>query len=170
MSDWFTIPLDAAILLPLLMAFVRVAGLRSFAKMSAHDFAVTVAMGSVVAATVLDPEVPWWTSALALAALLAMQSGIGAVRAWLPRVQRWTDNEPLVLMADGQVRDDALRHARLTRDDLRQKLRQAGVSRMADAALVVLETTGDVSVLGTRPDADLVAEVRGIADAPEKVT
>ncbi|MEM7490619.1 MAG: YetF domain-containing protein [Pseudomonadota bacterium] len=167
MTDWLTVILDAAVLLPLLMGFVRLAGLRSFAKMSAHDFAVTVATGSVVAATVLDRDVPWWMGAVALAALLAVQSGIGALRARIPLAQRWTDNEPLVLLRDGAVRDDALRAARLTRDDLRQKLRMAGLARMDDAALVVLETTGDVSVLREAPEADMVAEVRGIGPGPD---
>ena len=49
MPDWMTVPLDAAILVPLLMTLVRAVGLRSFAKMSAHDFAVTVATGSILA-------------------------------------------------------------------------------------------------------------------------
>jgi uncharacterized membrane protein YcaP (DUF421 family) len=170
MPDWLTIPVDAVILLPLLMAFVRVSGLRSFAKMSAHDFAVTVATGSVVAATVLNPGTLWWQGALALAALLGVQMAIGELRARIPSAETWTDNEPLVLMRDGTVDTDALRAARLTRDDLRQKLRQAGATRMGEVALVVLETTGDVSVLTERPEGELVQEVRGIGDPPSGPT
>ncbi|WP_055662171.1 DUF421 domain-containing protein [Jannaschia seosinensis] len=161
-----TILLDAVILLPALMLFVRIAGLRSFAKMSAHDFAVTVATGSVVASTVVNPSTPWSMGLLALAALLAVQTAIGAFRVRVKRAQHWTDNEPLVLMRDGLVREEALVEARMTRDDLRQKLRGAGVTRMADAALVVLETTGDVSVLTEPPEDTLVAELRGIGAPP----
>ena len=69
MPDWATPFLDAAILLPALIAIVRLAGLRSFAKMSAHDFVVTVATGSVVAATVLNAGTAWWQGLLALVAL-----------------------------------------------------------------------------------------------------
>ena len=161
MPDWATPFLDAAILLPALIAIVRLAGLRSFAKMSAHDFVVTVATGSVVAATVLNAGTAWWQGLLALVALFLAQVAVGAVRAWVPNAQRWIDNEPVVLMRAGVPDADALRAARVSEDDLRQKLRQAGCASYGDAALVVLETTGDVSVLTAAPDREVTAEVRG---------
>ncbi len=163
--DWTTPFLDAAILVPLTMLYVRVVGLRAFAKMSAHDFAVTVGLGSVLAATVLDHGTPWWHGALALAALLGVQWSVGSVRALAPGVQRWTDNEPLVLMTRGEERPRAMRRARLTSDDLRQKLRLAGIADPSAAAMVVLETTGDVAVLRDMPTVPLTAEVRGAAGA-----
>ena len=159
--DWTTPFVDAAILIPLLLVFVRLTGLRAFAKMSAYDFAVTVAVGSTVAATVLNADTGWWMGALALAALLGVQWAIGLLRQRVPRVQRAMDNEPLVLMRDGIPDHAALATARVSEDDLRQKLRQAGCTSYDDAALVVLETTGDVSVLSRAPEADVVAEVRG---------
>ena len=163
--DWITPVTDALILLPLLIAIVRAAGLRSFAKMSAHDFVVTVATGSVVAATVLNHDTPWWQGAVALTGLFLVQILIGALRARFPAIQRLIDNEPLVLLRDGTPDDDALRHARISRDDLRQKLRAAGCASYADAAMVVFETTGDVTVMQKAPEPDLVAEVRGAPTA-----
>lgn len=159
--DWTTPFVDVVILLPLLIIFVRLAGLRSFAKMSAHDFVVTVATGSVVAATVLNPQTGWWTGALALAALFAGQVILGVCRARIPGLQRLMDNEPLVLMQDGKMDAMAMRVARVSEDDLRQKLRQAGVATRSKAALVVMETTGDVSVMTDRPDDDVARDVKG---------
>ena len=98
---------------------------------------------------------------LALVAVFAVQAGVGALRARIPGAERWTDNEPLVLMRDGVADHDAMRRARVTEDDLRQKLRLAGLSRAEEAALVVMETTGDVSVLRDRPSGELSAEIRG---------
>lgn len=164
--DWITPLTDAAILVPLVMLLVRIVGLRAFAKMSAHDFVVTVATGSVLAATVLNYDTPWWQGAVALAALLLVQWIVGAVRTELPAVQKVTDNEPLVLMSGGEERPAAMRRARVTSDDLRQKLRLAGLSDRDSAATVILETTGDVSVLQERPAEGLAAEVRGPAAAP----
>ncbi|MBM2577250.1 DUF421 domain-containing protein [Jannaschia sp. Os4] len=159
--DWLTPLTDAAILLPILLGVVRLTGLRSFAKMSAYDFAVTVAVGSILASVILDPATGWWMGALALAGLLGMQVVIGLIRARVPDAQRWIDNEPVVLLRDGVPDEAAMRAARVSADDLRQKLRQAGCAAFDDAALVVMETTGDVSVLRDGPTDDLVAEVRG---------
>lgn len=41
-----------------LIIFTRFAGLRSFSKLSSFDFAVTVAVGSVIATTVLTENPP----------------------------------------------------------------------------------------------------------------
>jgi uncharacterized membrane protein YcaP (DUF421 family) len=54
----------------------------------------------------------------------------------------------------------------MTEDDLRQKLRGAGITELRQVALVVLETTGDVSVLEESPERDLIPEVRGIGSPP----
>jgi uncharacterized membrane protein YcaP (DUF421 family) len=153
---------DAVILLPFLILVVRTTGLRSFAKMSAHDFTVTVATGSVVAATVVNPDTPWWMGALALLGLLFMQVAIGWARIASKTAQRVIDNEPLVLLQDGVVDDAAMKVARVTHDDLRQKLRLAGITRFRDAQLVILETTGDVTVLREAPEPAMLREVRAL--------
>ena len=57
------------------------------------------------------------------------------------------DNEPLLLMFDGQFLEDAMRGARVTRATLMQKIRASQAGRIADIHAVVLETTGDISVL-----------------------
>ncbi|MGR3540382.1 MAG: DUF421 domain-containing protein [Hasllibacter sp.] len=168
--DWITPITDALILVPLIVLMVRVTGLRSFAKMSAHDFVVTVGIGSTLAATVLNHGIPWWQGALAIAAILGVQWMIGALRSEVPESQRVTDNEPLVLLRDGVMDRDALRTARVTPDDLRQRLRQGGVAKLSDVAVVVLETTGDVSILTDEPEPVMLTEVRGAAGPPERDT
>ena len=74
------------------------------------------------------------------------------------------DNTPLLLMHDGQVLHEHMRDARISERDLQAKLRQAGVTRPEQVLAVVLETTGDVSVLqGDGPvDPSLLEGVRGV--------
>ncbi len=160
--NWITPFLDAAFLVPLAMLYVRIVGLRAFAKMSAHDFAVTVALGSVLAGTVLNYDTPWWQGALGLTALLAVQWAVSSLRTLSPAVQHLTDNEPLILMSRGEELPGALRRARITSDDLRQNLRLAGIANPENAALVVMETTGDISVLQEMPTLALTSKVRGV--------
>jgi uncharacterized membrane protein YcaP (DUF421 family) len=142
------------------ITYVRIAGLRSFSKMSSFDFAVTVAYGSLLAGTAVSGSSLLDGLAAAgmllgcqfLIALGRSRSGLGAL----------VDNEPLLLMRDGEFIDANLRKSRVTRDDVRGKLRAANVFSRADVRAVVLETTGDVSVLhGPRDiDPDLLTDVR----------
>lgn len=62
------------------------------------------------------------------------------------------DNSPLLLMDGPTVIEDNLRKARVTRGDLRSKLREANVTRLSQVRAVVFETTGDISVLHEKGD------------------
>jgi uncharacterized membrane protein YcaP (DUF421 family) len=123
----------------------RIVGLRSFSKMSAFDFGMTVAIGSLIATVVTG-------NAGLVAGLAGVATLYGAqfTLSWLRRrtdVVGFIDNRPLLLMNGPQVLDDHLDHARITREDLRGRLRQANVLDLSEVRAVVLETTGDISVL-----------------------
>ncbi|MEV6904960.1 YetF domain-containing protein [Amycolatopsis sp. NPDC051372] len=56
--------------------------------------------------------------------------------------------------------------ARLTHDELRQRLRLAGITRLDDVAWVVLEANGQMSVArrDSTPDRFLVEDIPGYAE------
>lgn len=127
------------------IAATRLLGLRSFAKMSAFDFAMTIATGSVIATVALG-SVPLTSGLVAVAVLFTAQYAVARLRRTTP-AGRVIDNQPLLLLYEGRILDDHLAKARLTRGDLMGKLRAADVTDVAAVRLVVLETTGDVSVI-----------------------
>ncbi|GAB3460207.1 DUF421 domain-containing protein [Streptomonospora sediminis] len=154
-----------------LIAFSRVAGLRSFSQMTNFDLAATVAFGSMLATTVVNPDVSLLQGALALAVLFAVQAVVAKVRSRF-RMERLLENRPLLLMSDSRTLAQNLSKARMTENDLRSKLRLAGVTNVEQVSAVVLETTGDVSVLlknmdGRPMDPDILSSVRG-AEAPPR--
>jgi uncharacterized membrane protein YcaP (DUF421 family) len=155
--------LDVAILVAWVVLATRLAGLRSFSKMSAFDFVLTVATGSALASVVTAPDTGWPLGLVAVAAIFAVQVAISQARLRLPGAERLIDNAPLLLMARGEIDRAALAQARLTEADLMNKLRLAGVSRLEEVQAVVFETTGDVSVLTGEAEIapELLASVRG---------
>lgn len=149
----------------------RIFGLRSFSKMSSFDFAATVAVGSVMASTVTSRQPSLAHGALALFGLYLVQWVTARLRLRLPGVSKPVDNTPVVLMADGHFCENAMLAAQVSRGDVYAKLRSANVFRLREVRAVVLETTGDISVLhgdADRPlDAELLEGVEG-SDAVRK--
>jgi len=129
-----------------ILAYTRLAGLRSFAQMSAFDFAMTVAIGSILASVAVTSSATLVDGLVALATLYIAQALVAVGRRRLG-LARLVDNRPRVVMAGDRMLDDQIRAARLTRDDVLGKLRGAGVHSLDDVAVVVLETTGTVSVI-----------------------
>jgi uncharacterized membrane protein YcaP (DUF421 family) len=144
-SQFGFVLLSAGAMLTGIIFYVRVIGLRSFSKMSSFDFAVTVAMGSLLAAVTLSGS-SLADGLVAAGALLLVQAAVayGRIRFGASAV---VDNDALLLMAGSTMLEGNLRRARVTADDVRAKLRQANIQRYDQVRYVVLETTGDVTVV-----------------------
>ena len=84
-TEWAQIALIALSAFSMYVAVIlltRLAGVRSFSKMSGFDFAVTVAIGSVLASVILAKDPPIANGVAALIVLFGLQIGM-AVLTWL---------------------------------------------------------------------------------------
>src|SRR6056297_2426640 len=151
-----------------LLLFTRLSGLRSFSKMSGFDFAITVAFGSVIASTILAKDPTLLLGAFAMVVLYGIQYAVSKARRLRSGIEHLVDNKPLLVMAGAEVLSDHLDQARMTEDDLRSKLRRAGVTHPNQVLAVVIETTGDVSVVRKIDEVDpwMFEGVRGAEALP----
>ena len=168
MANWFAISgeqilgisLSAFLIYVLLLIFVRINGLRSFSKMSSYEFAITVAVGSILAAIVVQEEPSISQGAWAIAVFFSIQSVHSIWRRKRP--DTYLENKPLLLMQDGEILETNLEEAKMTQADLMGKLREANVLALSEVRAVIFEPTGDVSVLhgDKNPDEILLKDVR----------
>lgn len=152
-----------AIAMTWVVVLVRFVGLRSFSKMTPFDFVMTVATGSLLAGAGQSEE---WTGFLqaivGLAALFLVQYVAARMRKSSDVMEYALQNEPIFLMKNGEMIDEALAETRVAASDVYAKLREANALDLSRVHAVVLETTGDVSVLHGEhePDDRLLAGVR----------
>jgi uncharacterized membrane protein YcaP (DUF421 family) len=161
-TDLAVIPVSAIAVYLAVIALTRLAGVRSLAKMSSFDFAATVAVGSTVASVALG-SAPLLSGLLVLALLFGLQYLVASLRR-RSLLRGIVDNEPILVMAGPEVLEGNLRHARISRSELWSQLRLAGIHHREQVRAVVLETTGDLSVLrnGEPFDRELLQGIRGI--------
>jgi uncharacterized membrane protein YcaP (DUF421 family) len=156
MEKWFAYNVDDLMALVLtavgiyiaIILFTRIAGKRSFSKMSSFDFAITVSIGSMIATTVLSKSVSLWEGIVGLGILYALQMLLAVLRRY-GIVRTIVDNEPLILMEGEEIYYQNLKKARVTEADLKSKLREANIIELSEVKMVVFESTGDISVLST---------------------
>ena len=138
----------AAAALLWVVVLTRINGLRSLSKMTNFDFVMTVALGSLAAGAAQATE--WsgfWQSMIAMAGMFITQWSAARLRRTSDTAEHVIQNEPIMLMRDGKILEHALKSARVAESDLIAKLREATVLDFSEVRAVVLETTGDVSVL-----------------------
>ncbi|QOD59599.1 DUF421 domain-containing protein [Polaribacter haliotis] len=137
-----------------IIILTKIFGKRSFSKMSSFDFACTIAIGSVIASTLISKSVSLLEGVFGLLVIYSLQNGTAYLRRY-KHFRSVVDNKPLFLMIREEILWDNLKKARVTEGDLRAKLREANVIELSEVKAVIFETTGDISVLHSSEDKNI---------------
>ncbi len=146
-----------------LILFTRIVGLRSFSKLSSYDLAMTVGIGSILASTVLSKSTSLLQGVFAIGMLFTLQALLSIVRRRFKPFKALIDNQPIILMANGEYLYDNLKEAKLSENDIKQILRRNGIKSKSEVFAVIMETTADISVIktsDTSPDWSLFDDIR----------
>ncbi|MFP5347383.1 MAG: DUF421 domain-containing protein [Actinomycetes bacterium] len=151
------------------MVLVRIVGQRSLASLSSFDFGCVVALGAVLGRTVLLASPTLLIGVVALGTFFAMQGLLGLLRR-SPRIDRFLNRPPVLLVWDGALLEGAMRAAHVVDDEIRQRLRLAGIARLEEVAAVVLERNGQLSVVrrGAAMEPWLLADLGGAVPGGER--
>lgn len=130
-----------------LVAFLRISGKRTLAKLNAFDLIVTVALGSTLSATLIQSSVSLAQGLVAFALLILLQFVVTftSVRwKWFAGLLR---SEPSLLLRGGELLERTMHSERITKSEVLSAIRSNGGTDVDDADLVVLETDGTISVV-----------------------
>ncbi|MGY2132580.1 DUF421 domain-containing protein [Hymenobacter sp. HD11105] len=130
-----------------LIILLRLSGKRTLTKMNAFDLIVTVALGSTLATVLLNKSVPLADGLVAFALLIFLQYLLTWLSVRSKTVSKLIKSEPTLLVYQGAFLSAALKSERVTEAEILAGLREQGVASVADAAAVILETGGDLSIL-----------------------
>ena len=129
------------------IAASRIVGIRSFTTSSSFDFLITLAMGALLASTITSKEISLAEGVAALLTLYVLQTVIAVMRQKWGFINRFIDNQPVLLMEHGKVLEENLKYVRITHHELKAKLRAHNITRYSQVRAAVLEATGNVSIL-----------------------
>lgn len=147
-----------------LVLMLRTSGKRTLSKLNAFDLVVTVALGSTLASVVTSKQVALVDGLAALALLIGLQYVVAWVASRSRRLNRLVKAEPQVLFHRGAFAREAMRAERVTEDEVLSAVREASVASLDEVEVVILESSGDISVVRRpdRPDARERAALRGV--------
>ena len=142
-----------------LVLLLRVSGKRTLTKLNAFDLVVTVALGSVLATTLLSKTVSVAEGALAMAMLIGLQYVIAWSSVRSKRILSLVKAEPTLLLHNGDFLNQAMLRQRVAREDLLAVLRAHGNTAPDEISGIVLETDGSFSVLSKGAPANILPRV-----------
>ncbi len=130
-----------------LVLLLRVYGKRTLTQMNAFDLVVNVALGSILATTLLSRDAVWAEGMFALLLLVSLQFCLTWVCARWEAFRGLIASSPTLVLHDGKFLDDVMRRERVSQSDVMHALRNSGLHQVEQARAVVLETDGRFSVI-----------------------
>ena len=135
-----------------LVVSLRASGKRTLAKLNAFDLVITVAFGSTLATILLSEGVALAEGVTALLLLIVLQYVVAFLSVRSQTFARAVRSEPTLLLRDGEMLPEAMRRARVTREELETVIRTEGRRGFAEISAVILESDGSFSVIGHAQD------------------
>ncbi|MDV2481895.1 DUF421 domain-containing protein [Methanoculleus sp. Wushi-C6] len=144
-----------------LVIIVRLSGKRTLSSMNAFDFIVNVAIGSVLASTIVSRDVSLAEGVIALGILVGLQYLVSWSSVRSETVQKAVKSEPRIIFRDGEFMKETMKRERIAESEIRQALRSEGIGSLESVAVIVLETNGNFSVIKKSDDMNTLVDVAG---------
>uniref|UniRef100_UPI003593849D DUF421 domain-containing protein n=1 Tax=Persicitalea sp. TaxID=3100273 RepID=UPI003593849D len=133
-----------------MIILLRVSGKRTLSKMNAFDFIVTVALGSSLATVALSKSVPLLDGILAFSLFIFLQFSLTWLSVRVKAVKKVITNDPVILLYRGEFLREVMKKERITEEEINVAVRESGTTNLQDIHVIVLETTGTMSVISER--------------------
>lgn len=145
-----------------LLVLTKLMGKRELGRLSAFDFIASVILGSVGAATLVDPQLSLTPAFVTLATVAALETCAALLSLKFPVVRTVLEGNPTQLVRSGQILRGGMRRARVNLSDLMSQLRQNGITSWSEIQDIFLEPSGKVSVLKQAAHLPVTAQQLGI--------
>ena len=136
-----------AILYLLLIVGLRLTGKRQIGELEPSELVLTMMISDLATVPMQDFGIPLVNGVIPIVTLLAMSMLLSCVSLRNVRFRTLICGKPAIIIRNGKLQQDAMRHNRLTLDELFEELRTQGVTDISDVKYAVLETGGQLSVL-----------------------
>ena len=135
------------ILYLLLIAGLRLTGKRQIGELEPIELVLTMLLSDLASVPMQDFDSPLINGVVPILTLLALTTLLSYISFRSGRFRSLICGEPAIVVRYGKLQQRAMRHNRMTVDELLEELRGQGVTDLKDVQYAVLETSGQVSVL-----------------------
>lgn len=160
------IAISAPVIYCLVILYIRLVGKRATSQMNSFDWIVTVAMGSLVASTIVKSDISIVEGAFAILMLLGLQFLLTKALVHSPWLRKVVRSTPRLLVYNGEYLYDNMESERVVKNEILSAIRNKGIQNIEQVHAVVLETDATFSIIEKAEDNEpyTLADVHGLPD------
>lgn len=126
---------------------LKILGQRSITAINPLDFLFGVIIGDVVGEPLSSGDIPLAGPLSAAALIAGLHLFLSYLALKTPRFRRVIEDEPIMLIENGQILHKELTKAKITVESLFMDLRLEGASDLTEVDYAILESNGQISVI-----------------------
>lgn len=146
------IAVRTAVMYLYVLFFARVVGHRAVGQISAFEFIAVIVVSSAAGDAMFYPHVPILHGIVVLTVVMLLHRIFGHVTTWSERAEDVVEGEPLLVVKNGHVVDEALGAGSLSRRELMMLLRVQGHQNLGEIEKAFFEPSAQISVFSFPPD------------------
>lgn len=131
---------------------LRFLGKRQVGEMEPSEFVVTVLISELAAIPMQDLDIPLLHGIIPVVVLVLLEMIVSLVCLRFRGIRTFLAGKPEFVVVNGKISESALRRARITLEELVTELRQMGEHDIGGLKYVILETSGQLSVVKGNPE------------------
>lgn len=158
--------ISAPIMYISVIIYIRILGKRSTSQLNSFDWIVTVAMGSLVASTIVIKNVSIMDGLAAILALLLLQFLLTKITLLFPSIKKIIRSTPQLLLYNGEFIKKNMKKERVVESEVLAAMRENGIQNIDEVHAVVLETNAKFSVISKSENNSsfTLADVQGLPE------
>lgn len=135
------------ILYLVLIVGLRLTGKRQIGELEPIELVLTMLLSDLASVPMQDFGIPLLNGLVPILTLLSLSTLLSYFSLRSVRFRSLVCGEPAIIIRDGKLLQNVMRHNRLTLDELLEELRGQSVCDIGEVKYAVLETSGQLSVL-----------------------
>jgi uncharacterized membrane protein YcaP (DUF421 family) len=139
--------LRSAVVYAFLIGLLRLTGKRQIGQLAPFDLVLLLVLSNAVQNSMNGGDNSLVGGLVSAATLVALNYGIGYATFKSKRLEGLIEGRPQIIIHNGRIFEDVMRHAKLTHHELTAALRRAGCSSPEEVQAAVLENNGSISVV-----------------------
>ena len=138
-----------AVLIYLIVWFVfRIAGKRTLSETTTFDFVLLLIVGEATQQALLGNDFSMTNAFTVIVTLVGIDVLLGRIKHAWPRVDRFLEGLPVVILENGKPLKDRMDRAQVDEDDVLEAARRTqGLERLDQIKYAVLERSGGISII-----------------------
>ena len=145
--EYLNIVFSSAAVYIFIIVAIRLFGKKELSQLSVVDLVFILLISNAVQNAMVGPNTTLWGGLVAAGTLFAVNYLLKLVLYKFPRLGQVIQGEPVILVYKGEINHRNMMKAKFTIDELKEAVREHGVSLIEDVDLAVLETDGNISIV-----------------------